>query len=94
MIDPLSSDLISINEAAKLVPRRCHRHSIFRWMRDGRHGHLLESVLVAGHRYTTRDALREFLQAIQHAPGKTPPEPVTNRGGRAAKKRVEKLLAN
>ncbi len=90
-IDPLSDDLITIDEAAKLVPGRPHRHSVYRWSLYERRGHKLETVLVSGRRYTTRNALREYLQNVSTPTG----DPRTYRGRvnatRAA--RAQKRLA-
>ena len=65
-IDPLGTDsLITIDQAAKKVPGHPHRHSVYRWAHFGVRGHRLETVKIGRFLFTTEDALRDFLHAIQ-----------------------------
>jgi len=69
-IDPLATDLITLEEAAALVPGRPHRHTVYRWYSYGCHGYRLETIKLNGRVLTSPAALRDFLLAIQR--DKTP----------------------
>ncbi len=92
MIDPLSDDLISLNEAAKICPNRPHRHTIYRWCVVGVRGRKLESVLLGGSGlYTSKDALREFLLAISRRSDSSPPKGKSSERVAKAEKRLTRL---
>jgi hypothetical protein len=68
MID-LSEHIISLSQAAKLMPRlRCDRpcnpSTIWRWCTRGVRGVRLESIRVGGTTATSQEALARFLEAI------------------------------
>ena len=74
MIDPLSGELISINEAVGLFPHRrsgakVSRSTLHRWATKGSKGIRLEIVKVGGMVYTTKDAIREFILACSSSQG-------------------------
>lgn len=85
MIDPLSDDLIPLDEAPKHVParrgKRIHKHTVYRWWLHGRRGHRLKTVKLYGQRYTTREALDDFLRAVSQDQAEGLPS--TDRGKRA-----------
>lgn len=62
--------VLPLNEVAKILPvrngRRTHYSTIYRWATKGVRGHVLESFLVGGIRYTTHEALERF---VAHADG-------------------------
>jgi hypothetical protein len=62
MIDPLSETLLTLTEAAKLLPGRPSTHLLWRWRTSGVRGVKLETVLVGGRRYTNRSALERFIE--------------------------------
>jgi hypothetical protein len=69
MIDPLSENLITLAEAARLCPRRrrgrpSHVSSIYRWSTNGCRGVRLETIQVGGTRCTSREALARFFQVL------------------------------
>lgn len=67
MIDPNSETLISLTEAAKLLPARRggkkpHVSCLYRWTKTGCKGVVLESLQVGGTRCTSKEALGRFFQ--------------------------------
>ena len=96
-IDPLSKDLITIGQAAKLVVGRPHSHSVYRWSHYGLRGVLLETVKVNQKLYTTPDALRRFLLDTQEeklgSPAKTPPKAKSSRKAKTTARTRAKLAA-
>ena len=71
MIDPNTEHLISLAEAARLLPRRRagkrpHVSCIYRWTTSGCKGVVLESLQVGGTRCTSREALARFFEALTH----------------------------
>lgn len=65
-IDPLSETLITLADAAKLLParrggRRPHLSCLYRWTASGCKGVILESIQVGGTRCTSKEALARFL---------------------------------
>jgi hypothetical protein len=69
MIDPNSETLISLADAAKILPRRrggrrAHVSCIYRWTTAGCKGVILESIQVGGTRCTFREALARFFQRL------------------------------
>lgn len=73
-IDPLAADL-SAKAAAKLIPGHPNHMTVWRWMTRGVRGIKLPSVIIAGERRTSREALREFLIATSEP---TSPNPARN----------------
>lgn len=68
MIDIATDELISIREAARLVPGRrgrrgVHPTTVYRWIAGTPDGTRLETVMIGGSRYTTLAAMREFAAA-------------------------------
>jgi hypothetical protein len=68
-IDPIAEELISLRDAARLLPgrRRGKKPSIsclYRWTTAGCRGVVLESVNVGGTRCTSRQALARFIARL------------------------------
>jgi hypothetical protein len=68
-IDPSSESLISLSQAAAMLPRRRrnkkpHVSCIYRWTVCGCRGVILESIQVGGTRCTSKEALARFLEAL------------------------------
>ena len=64
-IDIQRDKLLSLSEAAKLVPgKQPHIQTLHRWHRCGLYGHRLEVVTVGGKKWTTEAALFRFLEAV------------------------------
>jgi hypothetical protein len=69
MIDFNEESLISLQEAAKILPRRragrpVHVSCVYRWTQIGVKGIVLESVQVGGSRCTSRAALNRFFERL------------------------------
>lgn len=66
-----SETLVALTDACKLLPsrngKRIHYSTVYRWATKGARGRLLETILVGGIRYTSREALQRF-QTPNHPP--------------------------
>lgn len=76
MIDPFSEQLVTLAEAAGLLPRRRRGRkpavqTLYRWASHGVRGVCLETIQIGGTRCTSREALQRFFAALQTNP--TPP---------------------
>ena len=72
MIDANTETLISLSQAAKLLPsrragKRPHVSCLYRWTTAGCKGVILESIQVGGTRCTSREALARFFDALTYA---------------------------
>lgn len=77
-IDPLSEQLISFAEAARLLParragKRPHTSCLYRWSVSGCKGVVLESCQCGGTRVTSREALARFIAALSRPGAVTSP---------------------
>lgn len=95
MIDLFSESVITLTEAARLMPPRREGRpvslcTIWRWAQHGVRGIRLETVYSGGSRMTSREALERFCAAITAArSGETPaPEPTRLPAGR--RKQIER----
>jgi hypothetical protein len=63
--DFLGDRLITLREVANYLPRRrgrkVHYSTVFRWVTKGARGRVLRSILVGGVRFTSVEALEQFL---------------------------------
>lgn len=61
-------DLVLLSEVPKILPKRngkaVHLSACYRWMRSGLSGIRLETVLVGGQRFTSREALNRFWHRV------------------------------
>lgn len=64
MIDPAEESLLTLSEAAELLPGRPHRCTLHRWARGVSGGVRLETLLVGGRRCTSREAVQRFIRAL------------------------------
>lgn len=60
-------ELFSLAQAAKLLPGRPHISTLHRWRLKGVKGVKLDTVVVGGRRFVTREALERFVQATTAA---------------------------
>src|SRR5262245_42131302 len=77
MIDAFSETLLTLAEAARLVPKRragrkCNLATLYRWTADGCRGIKLESLQVGGTRVTSKEALSRFFLALTDQAGVAP----------------------
>lgn len=82
----LEETLVTLTEACRCFPVRCSRSTVERWIRRGGRGAALESVLICGKRYTSKEAIDRFLRSQLHVEADRP-EP--KRGSRS-KKEIER----
>ncbi len=64
MYHVLQEQSLSPAEAAKIIPGRPHRNTIQRWMTRGYDGVVLRSFRLGGKRFTTVEAVEEFVAAL------------------------------
>ena len=60
-------DLITIAEAAELIPGKPHICSVHRWILKGINGVTLKAVRVGGRRFKSREWVREFIDKQMRA---------------------------
>lgn len=62
---PISLDekLLSVTDACRILPGRPHVSTLWRWISRGVHGHRLETIVVGGRRFTSRESLERFIDA-------------------------------
>ena len=66
-IDLEADTLIPVGKISTLLPKRVHTATIWRWIQRGVRGVKLETVLIGGRRYTSREALQQFIAATTAA---------------------------
>jgi hypothetical protein len=59
-----SGKTLTLREAAALLPGSPNRSTMHRWAHRGIRGVRLATILVGGRRYTTREAIEEFIAAL------------------------------
>ena len=69
----LEEELISPTDACREFPGGRSRPALERYMRKGICGVILESVLVCGKRYTSREAVNRFIRNQLHTENERPP---------------------
>lgn len=64
LLQILTEDVITLNEAARELPTRTHLSTLYRWAKRGVNGRKLETVKVGSQIVTSRQALTRFLVAL------------------------------
>ncbi|MBA4106830.1 MAG: hypothetical protein C0485_13840 [Pirellula sp.] len=59
-----SESLLTLQAAARWLPGRPHISTLHRWRMRGVRGVKLETCLIGGTRYTSKEALQDFVDAI------------------------------
>ena len=73
MLDLKTETPITFAEAARLVPGGVHRATVASWADKGiRNGIKLECEIIAGRKWTSREALERFLDACREAGSASP----------------------
>ena len=98
-IDTTSEELISLTEAARLLPRRRkgkrpHVATLYRWSIRGVRGVCLETVQVGGTRCTSREAIARFIDRLSVAnngTGTTTIAPNSDKRAQAAENELDRL---
>src|SRR6478752_3969008 len=80
MIDPFSEAVLSLNNAARLLPARSdgkkvHLSTTYRWTTIGCRGVILESIQIGGTRYTSKEALTRFFRKLSQTASSRDAEP-------------------
>jgi len=71
----LEESLLSLTAACKVFPVKCSRPALERWIRRGSRGVVLESILICGKRFTSREAVQRFIrQQLQVGAERPPPK--------------------
>ncbi|NLX98218.1 MAG: DUF1580 domain-containing protein [Rhodopirellula sp.] len=68
----LGEQLLALGQAMHELPNRPSPSTAWRWYRKGIRGVRLETVVVGGRRYTSREALDRFLSAVTSAADSEP----------------------
>lgn len=77
-IDPATETLLSLSQAARSIPsartgRGLSTSTVWRWALTGARGVVLETIMLGGSRYTSREALARFFAACSAASGISQP---------------------
>lgn len=90
-----NEQLLSLADACKVLPTRRgkppHASTLWRWSRHGRRGVVLETVVVGGGVYTSREAIERFITRLTERRNAPPPLPPT-RGRKAQQREAKRLL--
>jgi Protein of unknown function (DUF1580) len=93
MIQHEIEQLVTFAEASKLLPGRPSLNALWRWRTHGVRGVKLETILVGGKRYTSREALQRFIErTTAAADGKVLPSRTTRQRKREDNATNEALL--
>src|SRR5688572_8748737 len=76
MVDTQCEQVVTFNEATRLIPGRPHLCQLYRWSMRGLGGVKLEWIQIGGKRCTSREALQRFFTALTAArSGQSLPSP-------------------
>lgn len=64
MLSDLTEHMLTLTEAARHLPGRPHVSTLWRWYTRGVRGVRLETLVVGGRRYTSREALQRFSERL------------------------------
>jgi hypothetical protein len=87
--DLVHETLVSRTKACKEFPVTCSLSALERWWRHGSRGVVLESVLICGNRYTSKEAIARFIrgQLRVEAERPAPTRGMTKKDAEAAARR-------
>jgi len=94
MIDIHAEHMLTIAEAARELPGRPHISTLWRWVQRGCRGVRLETVLIGGIRYTSRESLQRMVEATTAAAAGETPKAQTRPQRARAIEQAEKELAD
>lgn len=92
MIDISSERLLTFPEATKALPHSVHISCLHRWRLHGLRGVRLETCLIGGRRYTSREALERFSAATTAAAERRPQPARTPNQRRRAIEQAEREM--
>ncbi len=90
-IDINSEQILTVAEAARLLPGRPSTRTVWRWLDRGVRHVKLESVLVGGRRFVSKESINRFLESINQ-PDVQRTSPAVAAKRKRAIKRAEKEL--
>jgi len=67
MIDISAEQLLTLSQAARSLPGKVNVSTLWRWYQRGCRGVRLETVVIGGRRYTSKEALERFAAATTAA---------------------------
>ena|ERR1700728_2610817 len=81
------NELLSLAEAARILPGKPDPSTLWRWHRRGVFGVRLKTVCIGARRYISRTALQEFVDAVTKArePSAVADQPIERSTGTLAK---------
>src|SRR4051794_29260548 len=88
----LDEDLMPFAAGVRSLPGRPHLSTGYRYALRGFHGVILETMMCGGRRYTSRQALRRFVDAVTAAANRRPQSPIPTRPSELVDDRVERDL--
>ena len=97
MIDIHVEHMLSISAAARELPGHPHVSTLWRWINHGVRGIRLQTVLIGGKRYTSRESLQAFVEqttAAADGDSDTPPVRTSNQRARDIEKAEREFDAN
>ncbi|HUY36404.1 MAG TPA: DUF1580 domain-containing protein [Pirellulales bacterium] len=69
----MHEETLDLATVARSLPGKPHPATVWRWYRHGLRGQRLETIVVGGRRYTSREALARFVAATTLAREAEPP---------------------
>ena len=88
-IDISTEQVLSLTAATKSLPGRPHVSTLWRWYKRGVRGIQLETIVVAGRRFTSAEAIQRFAERCSAAADGTPSPIRTSRQREAALRAAE-----
>lgn len=88
----LRETLLTLTQAAATLPNKPHASTIHRWRLNGVRGIRLETIMVGGRRYTSREALERFSARLTAAADGEPPPSRTGKQREKAIAAAETVL--
>lgn len=67
MIDISAEQMMTLSQATRELPGRPAVSTLWRWLQHGVRGVRLETIMVGGVRYTSRESLQRFAEAVTAA---------------------------
>ncbi len=92
MIDLENETLVPFSKVSGEVPGRIHLSTAHRWRLRGIRGVTLETVLIGGRRFTSKEALSRFFAATTAAANGEAPTACTSKRRKTAIEAAEKEL--
>ena len=89
----LSEQTVTLTEACRIIPGRPHISTVWRWHHRGCRGIRLETAVIGGRRFTSREAIVRFIERTTESRDGVTSTPTPSRNRQAAIKAAEQELA-